>query len=121
MSSKKRSDVDNYITLHEAIRRIIIECGPSETKVIADKINNLGLYMRRDCEPVLVNQVSARISKYSYMFIRENGKIHINKKKRLMTIIENTKTPNTIDSIYEALVQMNITQGDTLLVNTNSY
>jgi len=33
LSSKKRSDVDNYITLHEAIRRIIIECGPSEIEI----------------------------------------------------------------------------------------
>jgi len=81
IKSKKKE-----LTLHEAIRRVIDTYGPATVSDITEKINQQRLYMRKDGEPVPANQVSARIRKYPHMFIRENGKVYMNEKNKVLCV-----------------------------------
>jgi hypothetical protein len=82
MTFLKRPD----ITLHETIKRIINEYGPAVVSEITAKVNEQGLYKRKDGEPVTVNQICARIRKYPRMFIKEGGKVYLNEKNRIISI-----------------------------------
>ncbi len=84
-SVQKPESIDN-ITLHEAIKRVINEYGPAAVSEITAKVNEKGLYRRRDGNPVPANQVSARIRKYPHMFIRESGKVYLNEKNRILSV-----------------------------------
>lgn len=86
MTSIKKPDTIDDITLHEAIKRVINEYGPATVVEITARVNEKGLYRRRDGNPLLANQVSARIRKYPHMFIRENGKVYLNEKNRILTV-----------------------------------
>ena len=70
-------EFSQVITLHQAIKRIINEYGPATVSEITTKVNEKGLYRRRDGNSVPANQVSARIRKYPHMFVRESGKVYI--------------------------------------------
>lgn len=64
------------MTLHEAIRDILINYGPLTVKEIAGKIYETGIYRRRDLEYVNPVQISARIHKYPELFkIEETGTV----------------------------------------------
>lgn len=86
MTSIKKPDTIDDITLHEAIKRVINECGPAAVSEITAIVNEKGLYRRRNGSPVPANQVSARIRKYPHMFIRENGKVYLNEKNRILSV-----------------------------------
>jgi len=86
LTSIKKPDTIDDITLHEAIKRVINEYGPATVVEITARVNEKGLYRRRDGNPLLANQVSARIRKYPHMFIRENGKVYLNEKNRILTV-----------------------------------
>ena len=77
---------EKNITLHEAIKRVINEYGPAAVRDITIKINEQGLYKRKDGKLVSPNQVSARIRKYPHLFIRENGEASLNEKNRMLSI-----------------------------------
>jgi type I restriction enzyme M protein len=63
------------MTLHEAIRQVLIESKQALTAAdIADKINTDGLYKRGDNKPVPPSQINARISNYPELFDKE-GKL----------------------------------------------
>lgn len=74
------------ITLHAAIRKIINTYGPATISEIAEKINQENLYTRREGKPVPKELVSARIRKYPYMFIRENGLVSLNESNRILSL-----------------------------------
>jgi hypothetical protein len=84
-SVQKPESIDN-ITLHEAIKRVINEYGPAAVVEITARVNEQGLYKREDGKPVLANQVSARIRKYPHLFIRENGKVYLNEKNKILSV-----------------------------------
>lgn len=86
MTSVKRPDFTDDITLHEAIKRVINEYGPATVSEITAKVNEHGIYKREDGKPVPANQVSARIRKYPHMFVRESGKVYINEKNRIISV-----------------------------------
>lgn len=86
MTSVKRLDSIDNITLHETIKRVINEYGPAAVVEITARVNEQGLYKREDGKPVPANQVSARIRKYPHMFIRENGKVYLNEKNRILSV-----------------------------------
>lgn len=86
MTSVKKPDSIDNITLHEAIKRVINEYGPAAVAEIPAKVNKQGLYKREDGKPVPANQVSARIRKYPHLFIRENGKVYLNAKNKILSV-----------------------------------
>lgn len=58
------------MTLHSAIQEVLRAAGhPLTTQEIADAVNNRGLYMRGDGEPLPPSQVSARVRNYPEIFI----------------------------------------------------
>ncbi|MCF8225995.1 MAG: N-6 DNA methylase [Bacteroidales bacterium] len=66
------------MTLHEAIKIILTEAGrPMKASDIAGRINQRGLYRRKDEQPVPASQVTARVGKYEKMFASENGLISL--------------------------------------------
>jgi len=48
LASVKKPDTIDDITLHEAIKRVINECGPAKVSEITAKVNEKGLYRRLD-------------------------------------------------------------------------
>jgi hypothetical protein len=86
LTSMRRPEFTEDITLHQAIKRVINECGPAAVPEITAKVNEKGLYRRMDGNPVPANQVSARIHKYPHMFIREDGKVYLNEKNRILSV-----------------------------------
>ncbi len=66
------------MTLHEAIRRVLLEYGPLGVAEIVAKVNENNLYQRADEMPVPASQVSARVSRYPHMFIKREGIVYFN-------------------------------------------
>jgi type I restriction-modification system DNA methylase subunit/signal transduction histidine kinase len=56
------------MTLHEAIKIVLINYGDSDYTTIANHINNHSLYFRKDREPVSASQVASRVKKYPEIF-----------------------------------------------------
>ena len=77
--------MDN-ITLHEAIKRVINEYGSTTVEEITERVNEYGLYRRKDKKSVPKNQIRARIRKYDHLFIIEDGKVHLNEKNKILSI-----------------------------------
>ncbi|WP_339916923.1 N-6 DNA methylase [Yeosuana marina] len=66
------------MTLHEAIEQVLQNAEkPLFSRDIADIINNLKLYKRKDGLPVSASQVTTRANNYSKLFTRESGKIKL--------------------------------------------
>jgi hypothetical protein len=86
MTSVKRSECIDDMTLHEAIKRVINEYGSTTVEEITLRVNEYGLFERKDKKPVPKNQVSARIRKYPNMFIIENGNVYLNEKNKILSI-----------------------------------
>ena len=86
MTSVKRSECIDDITLHEAIKRVINEYGSTTVEEITLRVNEYGLYERKDKKPVPKNQVRARIRKYAHLFIIKDGKVHLNEKNKILSI-----------------------------------
>lgn len=58
------------MTLHEAMMSILrMATGAMHPKDIADSINKLGLYMRKDRLPLRANQIRARAKRYPRLFV----------------------------------------------------
>ncbi len=66
------------MTLHEAIVKILQEAGnPLSASEIANRINEAKLYIRKDGNPVPVNQIHARVKNYPAIFYQEKGLISL--------------------------------------------
>lgn len=52
MTFVKRLDLIDNITLHEAIKRVINEYGSTTVEEITLRVNEYGLYERKDKKPV---------------------------------------------------------------------
>ncbi|WP_047416063.1 N-6 DNA methylase [Cellulophaga sp. Hel_I_12] len=66
------------MTLHEAIEQVLQNAEkPLLSRDIADIINDLTLYIRKDGLPVSASQVTTRANNYSKLFTREAGKIKL--------------------------------------------
>lgn len=67
--------------LHEVISEVLVKAGkPLQVKIIADIINEQKLWLRpSDKRPPAAQQISARISNYSSIFLRENGVVSLKK------------------------------------------
>lgn len=64
--------------LHTAMEKLLLEAGrPLRASDIAEQINLLGLYRKRDGSPVQPNQVSARARKYPDLFARVPGAVSL--------------------------------------------
>jgi len=64
------------MTLHEAIKNVLLNFGRLSVKDLTDKINWHRAYRRKDGQPLNTSQVSARISKYPELFaFDENNKV----------------------------------------------
>lgn len=64
------------MTLHEAIELVLIEAEGSLTSgEIAKRVNEKGLYSRRDKRPIRASQISARVNNYPHIFSIEDGTI----------------------------------------------
>ncbi|HJC52193.1 MAG TPA: hypothetical protein H9933_02450 [Candidatus Alistipes merdavium] len=61
------------LTLHEAIA-VVLQEGAKTPRELAEEINRRNLYRRKDGRPLPVNQVSARIRAYGYLF-EKTGKM----------------------------------------------
>lgn len=57
------------MTLHEAIKNVLLNFGKLPVKEITDKINSHRLYKRKDGQRINTNQISARIAKYPELFV----------------------------------------------------
>ena len=86
MTSVKRLECMDNITLHEAIKRVINEYGSTTVEEITERVNEYGLYRRKDKKSVPKNQVSARIRKYPHLFLIEDGKVYLNDKNKILSI-----------------------------------
>jgi hypothetical protein len=86
MASAKRLVLIDNITLHESIKRVINEYGSTTVEEKTLRVNEYGLYMRKDKKPVPKNQVSARIRKYPHLFLIEDGKVYLNNKNKILSI-----------------------------------
>lgn len=67
------------MTLHEAIQELLIFSeGPQTSIEIAEKINSLQIYKRKDGQPVSATQIAARVNQYSQLFhISPEGNISL--------------------------------------------
>ncbi|MFP3595049.1 hypothetical protein, partial [Chryseobacterium sp. SIMBA_038] len=61
-------------TLHDAISEVLMAAGvPLSARTIADEVNRLGRYTRRDGAPVDANQITARTQNYPHRFTVVDG------------------------------------------------
>ncbi|ABM07674.1 GIY-YIG nuclease family protein [Paenarthrobacter aurescens] len=66
------------MTLHEAIRAILLECGqPMTTTAIATQVNAGKSYVKRDRSPVTPFQVQGRTKNYPKLFIQSGSTISL--------------------------------------------
>jgi len=87
--------------LHEAIVEVLSNSAEAMTaRVIAAKVNCLGLYSRLDGLPVPPNQISARVNKYPHLFTRKNGLIGLQHRSpaNLALARQRNQLPNTLAS-----------------------
>lgn len=77
------------MTLHEAIEKILLDSGrPLSIKVIADKINETGLYRRKDNKKIDTPQIQARIRQYHNLFDNINNQIFLASDSRWRDILK---------------------------------
>ena len=67
------------VTLHEALRTILLENGNAWTTVdeLAAAVNARGLYSKRDGSPVQPSQIHARASSYPTLFEKDGPKVRL--------------------------------------------
>ena len=64
------------MTLHEAIKNVLLNFGKLSVKEITDKVNSHRLYKRKDGQRLNSTQISARIAKYPELFtIDQDNKV----------------------------------------------
>jgi hypothetical protein len=73
-------------TLHNALARVLREGGnePMTARVLADVVNERGLYRKRDGGPVEVNQVHARTNNYPDLFEKQGSLIRLRTESRML-------------------------------------
>lgn len=71
---KPVTDSESPLTLHAAMERVLREAGHSmRSRELADTINVMGLYHRRDRSPVPAGQITARAHRYPAIFKRTSA------------------------------------------------
>jgi hypothetical protein len=65
------------VKLHEAMAQVLADQEGLSTSEIARQINRLGLYTRRDGQPVPATQIGARANNYQKLFVRAGGMIFL--------------------------------------------
>lgn len=64
------------MTLHEAIKNVLLNFGKLSVKEITDKVNSHRLYKRKDGQQLNSTQISTRIAKYPELFtVDQNNKV----------------------------------------------
>lgn len=87
------------LTLHEAIVEVLLSADEAMTaRVIAAKVNRLGLYIRRDGMPVPPTQISARVNKYPHLFTRKSGLIGL--QRGSPASLEFARQPNQLPDTH---------------------
>ncbi|MDA3669883.1 HNH endonuclease [Burkholderia cenocepacia] len=72
-----------HLTLHDAISEVLMAAGvPLSARTIADEVNRLGRYTRRDGAPVDANQITSRTHNYPHLFTVVDGLIAQNSPSR---------------------------------------
>lgn len=89
------------MTLHEAIRDVLLNFGSLTTAEIANKINWHRAYKRRDGKPVSGTQINARVSKYPELFLVTKDNYVELKNSSLVSL------KITIDKVAETLYGSN--------------
>lgn len=80
------------MTLHEAIYQTLIEADrPMTSREVADSINSMGLYSRRDNTILSASQVTARISRHPQEFDYIQGEIILTKNTSWSDILRSYK------------------------------
>lgn len=66
-------------SLHGVLIRILRERGnaPMTARALADAVNRSGLYRKRDGSDVDPSQIHARVHRYAYLFVRDEGGIRL--------------------------------------------
>ncbi|KUZ97533.1 hypothetical protein WI40_14750 [Burkholderia ubonensis] len=76
MTSEEINPMPTHLTLHGAIGEVLMAAGgPLSARTIADEVNRLGRYARRDGAPVDANQIAARTHNYPHLFAVADGLI----------------------------------------------
>src|SRR5688572_4327896 len=78
------------MTLHEAIKAVLMNYGKLDFVEIANAINKHAIYKRKDDEPVQPGQVKSRIGKYPEIFTVKDGIVYLKSLglERLKEIID---------------------------------
>ena len=77
-SHKGPRDEGGDITLHEAIKKLLIETNrPMKPTEIANELNQRDWYKRKDAGPLPSSQISARVSNYASIFFKRDGMVHL--------------------------------------------
>src|SRR3954469_658929 len=76
--ARSSGSIPAHSTLHAAIEDVLrTSAEPMTARAIADQINRLGTYRRRDGAPVDLGQVHARVHAYSHRFERTERGIRL--------------------------------------------
>ncbi|WP_244127334.1 HNH endonuclease [Burkholderia gladioli] len=68
--------MENHLTLHDAVVEVLMAAaGPLPARIVADEVNRLGRYVRRDGAPVDAGQITARTHNYPHLFTVADGLI----------------------------------------------
>jgi hypothetical protein len=74
VTPKSEAGSDSQLTLHAAMERVLTDAGRSmRSRELADTINVMGLYRRRDRSPVAAGQITARAHRYPAIFKRTSA------------------------------------------------
>ena len=87
------------MTLHEAIKYVLLNYGELSYREIAEKVNAKQLYKRKDGGHVTPSQINARINKYPELF-KVNEKDNVGLKSHGLFKLK--ETIDTVASILES-------------------
>jgi hypothetical protein len=102
--------------LHEAIIAILKRAGKALTTTeITNKLNETGLYKKKDGSPITPYQIHGRTKNYSHLFGREGTKVFLLKSDAPQTkTLKPRVIPNSINTYRKENVGL-----DTLFINEN--
>jgi hypothetical protein len=88
------------MTLHEAIEQILLKEGrPLTTTEIANKLNQTGLYQKKDGSKITPFQIHGRTKNYDHIFSKDGSLVSLKNKTGTPKIAYLSKEKSTIDSI----------------------
>lgn len=83
------------MTLHDAIETVLLQVGrPMTTVELAQRVNDCGLYVKRDGSPVSAFQISGRTRKYPSLFGRAGSTVSLDRWDDSRSLPELESTSN---------------------------